>query len=272
MKKISDRLNVHIVPIGLEIDRAVLPLRDTGAHKVVLLGDEEPDEIGRFYEKEIRNAIKKKCPSVREVERESWTDWRDLKAIMAKMSEVVRRELDKENETFINISSGAQLTGIAGTMIAMMFECNAYYVQAKDYKRRRIKKPTSEGVEAIYELPRYTIELISDEHLLVMSLIAKYERASPKNLIKELIEASEKLMEKGVINEPLLRTTSEDGAKLSQNAQLGVFRRGYLETLEEDWEYIFKIGKHRGVTYALTEEGENVLKIFKKANPLILEN
>jgi len=268
MKQLDKVLNVHIIPIGMEIDRAVLPLHQLGAHKAVLLGDEKPDDVGIYFEKEIRKAIKEKCPLVTEVERESWDDWRNLRAIMAKMTEIIRREQEQGNHTWINIASGAQLTGIAGTMVAMMHGSRAYYVQAKDYKRRRMKTPPTEGIEAILELPRYTIDTLEDKHVLLLNLISKYERAKPKTIIKELLDTSKNLMKKGVIKEELLRTKDEKGKDLGQNAQLAVFRRNYVDVLES-WDYIERIGAHRGTTYAITEEGKTVLEIHKNGNPLI---
>lgn len=256
MKPLKRELHTHIIPLGTEIDRAVIPLREYNATKAVILCDRNPDGISEYFLNRIKKRIREECPNVKDVSVECWFDWRDLSSIIAKMSEVVRREQEAGSHTWINISSGSKLSAIAGTMVAMMYGSHAYYVVPEKYAKR-VKRQATTGFADAIEIPRYSIEAPDDRLVYVLSVIDRYGRPSQKTLVRELTE-------KG-----LLRSKSEDGVgSLNDNAVYALFRRKFLVPLEEKG-WVRREGRRRGATVVLTEDGRTQLETFKNSNKMI---
>lgn len=257
MNPLKPVLNVHIIPIGLEIDRAVLPLEKTKVDRVYLLSQEEEVDVIKFFVKEVKKRIKEKFKlKEKEIINAYYGEWDDFQGIMSKICEIVRKEKTEGNKVFINISSGGKLLGIAGTLISSMYGANAYYVIPERYEMWRKEQETS-GLKGIVMIPEYKIQPPTDELVYALWIIDKYGVTSQKNVARELVEKK------------LLRNRTEDGVEeLSEQALHVLFRRKFLYPLEErDW--VKRDGKRRGARIYLTKEGENVLKIFKRSNKFI---
>src|SRR5574341_294511 len=160
--ELTGQKKVHLIPMGYEIDRVELPLRDIGADRVYLITDEKESETGILYLKELTRRVKKlvneknfivlNCPL-----------W-DFCRLMSLLCELVRKEKSQGNFVYINLSSGSKLSAIAGTLASLMYGAVPYYVQAEKYN---IEHPDIEvgkitgitsGVKKILKIPSYTIE------------------------------------------------------------------------------------------------------------------
>ena len=257
MKDLISEQDVHIVPIGLEIDRAVIPLKKLNADKVYLLTQKKEDGASKYFLTEIEKRIEEDCPHLKgNVIIEKYEEWDDLSSIMSKICEIVRYERLQSNKVFINISSGGQLTGIAGTIISLMYDVMAYYVIPEVYNDRERREPPTTGYKTTLELPKFRIEKPDDKLVYVLWIINKYGRTTQKRIVEELTDKK------------LMRSTDEDGKELSKHALYGVFWRNFLRPLEEKG-WVEREGQRRGVKVHLTEEGENILRIFRSGNRLI---
>ncbi|RLI93374.1 MAG: hypothetical protein DRO89_00175 [Candidatus Altiarchaeales archaeon] len=257
MKELISELDVHIVPIGLEIDRAVMPLKKLNADKVYLLTQEKENGASRYFLTEIRKRIEGDCPHLKGgIIIEKYEEWNDLSGIMSKICEIVRYERLQGNRVFINISSGGKLTGIAGAIISLMYDVRAYYVIPEVYNDRERREPLTTGYRTTLELPKFRIEKPDDRLVYVLWIINKYGRTTQKKIVEELID-------KG-----LMRSIGENGKELSKHALYGIFWRNFLRPIEEKG-WIKREGQRRSAKVHLTEEGKNVLRIFRSSNKLI---
>ena len=257
MEKLKTVLDVHIVPVGLEIDRAVIPLKVHNADKVYLLTQEKENGASKYFLREIQERIDKECPRLKgNVIIRRYREWDDLSSIMSEICRIVRYEKSEGNRIFINISSGGKLAGIAGTIISLMYGVTAYYVIPEVYKDRMEKKQPTTGYRETLELPRFKIENPDDKLVYVLWLINKYGRTTQKRIIADPV--IQKLME----------IPDEKENKLSNHAVYGKFWRNFLQPLvKKGW--IEKEGQRRAAKISLTKEGENILKIFGPSNKFI---
>lgn len=60
--ELTGQKKVHIVPMGYEIDRIEIPLRDIGADRVYLITDLKESETGTLYLRELTRRIKNLVP------------------------------------------------------------------------------------------------------------------------------------------------------------------------------------------------------------------
>ncbi|MBU4075713.1 MAG: hypothetical protein KKD46_07580 [Euryarchaeota archaeon] len=60
--ELTGQKKVHIVPMGYEIDRIEIPLRDIGADRVYLITDLKESETGTLYLKELTRRIRNLVP------------------------------------------------------------------------------------------------------------------------------------------------------------------------------------------------------------------
>lgn len=257
MEKLKTVLDVHIVPVGLEIDRAVIPLKVHNADKVYLLTQEKENGASKYFLREIQERIDKECPRLKgNVIIRRYREWDDLSSIMSEICRIVRYEKSEGNRVFINISSGGKLAGIAGTIISLMYGVTAYYVIPEVYKDRMEKKQPTTGYRETLELPRFKIEKPDDKLVYVLWLINKYGRTTQKRIIADPV--IQKLME----------IPDEKGNELSDYAVYGKFWRNFLQPLvKKGW--VEKEGQRRAAKISLTKEGENILRIFGPSNKFI---
>ena len=235
-------LNVHIIPIGLEIDRATLPLKEYKADRVYLLAQDYGGSIEKYFLENVKAGLDKGV----EVIVEGYVNWDNFNEIMSKFCEILKRE--RGNKVFVNVSSGGKLPGIAGTIAAMMFDATPYYVVPERYENRKEEQSTS-GYRKVISLPEYRISPPQEGLIEALRIIDNYERTSQKALSAELVEQG------------LLRDKDEKGKVLNVKAMHVLFRRQFLRPLlDKGWVEIE--GQRRAAKLSLTEEGENVLRIF----------
>ena len=235
-------LNVHIIPIGLEIDRATLPLGEYKADRVYLIAPDYGDDIDDYF----LDNVKAGMPAGVEVIVEGYDRWDNFHEIMSIFCEIMKRE--RGNEVFVNVSSGGRLPGIAGTIAAMMFDATPYYVVPQRYKEREKEQITS-GYRKVIPLPEYRISPPEEGLIEALRIVDIYERTSQKALSNELVEMG------------LLRDKDEKGKVLNVKAMHVLFRRQFLRPLL-DRGWVEMEGQRRAAKLSLTEEGENVLRIF----------
>jgi len=235
-------LNVHIIPIGLEIDRATLPLKEYRADRVYLIAPDYGDDVDDYF----LDGVKAGLAEGVEVIVEGYDRWDNFHEIMSKFCEILKRE--KGNKIFVNVSSGGRLPGIAGTIAAMMYGATPYYVVPQRYKEREKEQITS-GYRKVIPLPEYRISPPEEGLIEALRIVDIYERTSQKALSAELVGMG------------LLRDKDEKGKVLNDKAMHVLFRRQFLRPLL-DRGWIGMEGQRRAAKLSLTEEGENVLRIF----------
>lgn len=255
--ELTGQKKVHIVPMGYEIDRIELPIKEIGADRIYLITDEEEKETGLRYLEELKRRIKKiigekdfkilRCPM-----------W-DFRKLMSLLCELVRKEKLEGNFVYINLSSGSKLSAIAGTLASLMYGAVPYYAVAEKYNIEypveggKIRGITS-GVLKILKIPPYTIEAPPDELISALAILSeKGGRISQKDYIF-------KLEYKG-----LIKDATEEQRKKKEVTKKGYAKakRQFFEKLE-DKGWAVKKGKGRTSYIEITEEGKNTFETFDK--------
>lgn len=126
----------HIIPLGHEIDRAVVPFEKLKANRAYLLTTFENGKYSfdmiqkqRYYWETVCEKLEKKDITVVTVE----VDIFNMLEVIKTVSGLVAKEKADGNTVKVNISAAGRLTSIGATLAAMANGAEAYYVKAKDY-------------------------------------------------------------------------------------------------------------------------------------------
>jgi len=125
---------VHIIPLGWEYDRVVLPVESIKAHRVYLLSDPSDQPVRAHYLRKATRRFRANQIDVRVIEVDTF---RDLLGTMKSISGIIQRELAEGNRVFLNVATSGKIAAIAATLAAMAHlppdRGSVYYVAASDY-------------------------------------------------------------------------------------------------------------------------------------------
>lgn len=253
---------VHISPVGFEIDRVVQPLIEWEADKVWLLKEKnsELDQGERFFQG-VKAEIQTKYSKCEIEEKKCDFEGRDLYDILRAYRDIIQEE--RNNQIFINVSTGTKIHAIAGMMACMIFQefahaLTPYYVKPEKYPDLP-KEGTqlSYGCKEILDLPNYKIEKPSDYLISVLKIINNRLDSEETILTKkELIDL--------LVNAKLL-SLSKKPKKRSRNDKVAFYlalKRKCLDPLQS-WKFIDPITPGRRGSICITKEGKNILKFLE---------
>jgi hypothetical protein len=266
-------LRVHICVVGYELDRISQAAIDQKADKVILITQEERDS-GREYFLENKRRL---CEKDIDVKEEYVDDIRDLSHLLKVIKKAIDNE-DKENNIFINISSGSTLSAIAGTISSMMFakERNIfpYYVRPKEYNQGKNDgsglNPQTEGIEEITSIPTFQMQLPSKELLIVLKYLK--EEAENEHIVtkKDLIDFSKenehlsklRKNKRNLANRIKVEKETEstdDNEKKEKHRDYAWINQNITRKLKEEWDLIdvYRIGNN--ICVRLNEKGKTML-------------
>lgn len=245
MNKLA-KLRVHIAPVGFEIDRIVLPAIEMKADKVWLIRNENlATEKASSYIAKIMAELKKEKISVQTV----GSDRNDIFKILKTVKDIFEEE--KENDLYVNVSSGSKIQAIACMMACMTFkERNAlpYYAEPESYPATKGKQQ-SIGLKKIVDLPKY--EIHKPKHELVQALRIIREN-NGKIRKKEMAEIAE---EKNLI---VVNAREEN----FEQARFASLDKNIIQPLVEHWKFIEveKIGRNRWIK--ITVDGQHAAEFL----------
>lgn len=182
-------MDVHILPIGWEFDRAVRPLIPDGnkpprylAHRVHLI---IPNPQGADdFDNRVREALERHMDVVVHPVRRRDQDGRlvEFEEILREASAICADELWQGNRVYFNISSGSKMAALATGLVGMAYgsgqNCSVYYVEPEGYSKTKTdheKHGLSRGMKAIMLLQPLDVELPEPVHLHVLSYLAQRE-------------------------------------------------------------------------------------------------
>lgn len=241
-------LRVHIVPVGFEVDRIVLPVISMKADKVWLITEKDStvDSAKPYLDKAVAELNKRKIPYV--VEKCSIRDLFDILKVYRRIIEA-----ERANHVFINVSTGTKIEAIAGMMACMMFKSvhhriQPYYVEPEDYTVKPKKgQPLSVGCKAVFPLPDYKIERPEERLIHALVLVSEKGKISKKDLIQKCVE------------EDLINIKPE--AKNQEVAKYSALNKTIITPLLS-WKFIEVSGSGKRGRIIITEEGLNALKFL----------
>ena len=231
---------VHIAPLGFEIDRIVLPLKETKADKLWLLVHERTaeDKSGPYLEK-----IKKECKKMNVKIEIVYADRLNLFKAIKTVKEIISKE--ENNNIYVNVASGSKIQSIACMMACMILkECNnvkPFYAEPEKYAAFEGKQQ-SFGIKDTMVLPTYAIQTPSPKLLQALKIVseAKDQKITKKDMAK-IAEEQELIIVKSDDNHSQARFASLD--------------KNIIQPLQEKWNFveIEKIGRTRWIK--ITQEG-----------------
>lgn len=237
-------LRIHVAPIGFEIDRIVIPAIERRADKVWLLVDKNEKKAISFI-KEVEGRLGEKNI---EVARETH-DRGELFNIIKSIKNIIVRE--SGNNIYVNLASGSKIQAIGGMMACMMFNGskNVYplYVEARTY-RGSTKKPISEGVKEIKEIPAYEIQIPEEKHIHALKIIMENKLRISKKDMAEIAEEKK-----------LISVNSKDNMSQARFASLD---KNIIQPLQDKWKFIEveKVGRTRWIK--MTDNGKDAARFL----------
>src|SRR6266567_2084276 len=242
-------LRVHIAPVGFQFRRVTEPLVRMRADKVYFITYEENDEAKPFM-KEIKREMRN-YPNIKD--ETSYADLWDLYECLEQFRQIIASE--RQNQIFVNVSTGTKITSIAGMLSCMLWKATPYYAPVAYPKTQQAQPPPTEIVEEPEILPVYDINKPKPEALQVLEILRKAGGRMKKS---QLIDALEKIGVIRIKDEAVVKFT-----KSAKHSQL----KGILGPMESEWNYVKVESNGRRSEVSMTEQGTTALRIFGPPNP-----
>jgi hypothetical protein len=240
-------LRIHIAPVGFEIDRIAIAARQMRADRVWLLMHKDPSkDRAQGYMEKIRSHLKKEKIEVR-VE---YTDRFNLFEILKSVREIVEKERD--NDIFVNCSSGSKIQAIACMMACMMFQGKTkimpYYAEPENYASVRGEQ-LSTGLKTVVKLPAYEIHIPKPALVYALKIIKEHGGKITK---KEMARFAD---EKKLI---IVNAKEEN----FQQARFASLDKNIIQPLLNEWKFIEveRIGRTRWIK--MTPEGNGAVEFL----------
>jgi len=240
-------LRVHIAPVGFEVDRIVIPVKQTRADKVwLLVHDNSSEDKSLPYQKKLEQQFKKQKIQV-QIAR---VDRLNLFATIKAVREIILQETG--NDIYVNVGSGSKIQAIACMMACMTFKgknnIKPFYAEAEKYAAFEGKQQ-SFGVKRTIPLPTYEIKTPKPELVHALKLIKENNGKISKKEMADLAVKNNLI----VVNAKKENYTQARFASLDKNI---------IQPLEHDWKFIEvnKIGRSRWIK--ITQEGMNAAEFL----------
>lgn len=241
MNKIT-KLRVHIVPVGFEVDRVVLPAIQMKADKVWLLIHDDPtkDKAKPHVEK-IKKELEKEGIDIQIAKSDRNNVFKFLKSV----KELIQNE--EKNDVYVNVSSGSKIQAIACMMACMMFNdknnVTPFYAEPESYPATQGKQQST-GLRDLIELPKYELKKPKHELVEALKIIREHGNRITK---KEMAKIADQ-------NKIIVVNAQEENYEQARFASLD---KNIIQPLAETWKFveIEKIGRNRWIK--ITQEGLN---------------
>ena len=236
---------IHIAPVGFEVDRIVEPAVEYKADKVYLLvhDNNEEDKASPYVKRVIEELEKNKIKSEKVL-----ANWRDVESI-TKAARKLINDL-KEDEIFINISSGSKIHAIAldRTIMTLPDQNNIteFYAESKAYEGFKPgKKQLSVGVKETKEIPKRKMVLPKEKSLETLTIIYEsYEEW--KNTRGDVQHEWKGITKKHLAKECVKKDILTGDPNNIGPSQLSALDKNIIQKLRDQWKYIEtkKIGRN----------------------------
>ncbi|MCV0373135.1 MAG: DUF6293 family protein [Nitrosarchaeum sp.] len=239
---------IHIAPLGFEVDRITIPLKQTKADKLWLLSHDNrsKDLSAPYLEK-----IKKECNKLGVELQIAYADRLNLFGAIKAIKEIIEKE--EGNYIYVNVASGSKIQAIACMMACMVLkECDTlqpFYAEPERYAAFEGKQQ-SFGIRDTIPLPTYEIQIPKPKLLQALKIISGQKNG--KITKKEMAEIADK---EGII------TVKAEESNYSQ-ARFASLDKNIISPLENEWKFIEieKIGRNRWIK--ITQEGKNAAEFL----------
>ena len=232
---------VHIAPLGFEIDRIVLPLKETKADRLwLMVHDNRSSDLSAPYLEKIKKECKKLGVEVKVAHSDRLNLFQTIKSI----KDVINQE--ENNYIYVNVASGSKIQAIACMMACMVLKeyknLQPFYAEPEKYAAFEGKQQ-SFGLKDTVPLPTYEIQTPKPKLLQALKIIqqAKNQKITKKEMA-ELAEEQE-----------IITVNSEE--KNHSQARFASLDKNIIQPLQDEWNFIKieKIGRNRWIK--ITQDG-----------------
>jgi len=250
---------IHIVFNSEEKERITDPIIESKPNKLYYFKADpsklkSADEFESYFKENIE-ILKKKIPTLEIIIK--LIDFTDYFHIIQEISKLVKNERS-ENEKckiYINIGAGSKLTAIASIEAAKIWNLETYYVYSQEVSLE--KGPKHSGEMIIRPIKSFPIQKPPENFIRVLKVIEKMIGLGKKFVYKKNLLYE--LKKEGLLN---LITENPD-LKKNKSSEYMALNQRYLNPLEKQLKFINISDDKRNKKISLTEEGLNILKIFK---------
>jgi len=239
---------VHIAPLGFEVDRITIPLKQTKADKLWLLShDNRSSDLSAPY----LEKIKKECKKLGVEVKIAYADRLSLFKAIKSIKDIIDQE--KGNYIYVNVASGSKIQAIACMMACMILkDCKniqPFYAEPEKYAAFEGKQQ-SFGIKDTIPLPTYEIQTPKQKLLDALKII--HDAKNQKITKKEMAEIAEE--------QEIITINSEE--KNHSQARFASLDKNIINPLEFQWKFIDveKIGRTRWIT--ITQDGKNATEFL----------
>jgi hypothetical protein len=238
---------IHIIPLGWEADRAVLPVQKMKAHRAYILCNPSSHPRQRHFLSLVRDKLQEAGVEVVHIDVDADSD---LKGIAAHVSGIIRRELGQGNRVYVNIAAAGKLAAI-GAILAGMAHLRGqgvvYYVRPEEYiqsEEEQMRHGLTRGmVDDPTIVPLLEIQLPSHDGLVVLTSLAK---AGGSMRYRELFQSLHKAGSNGFKDVQVKRKTSRKvktrlTVRLSQTIIEPLLRANLVRVTREGRERVVHI-------------------------------
>jgi len=231
---------VHLIPVGYENDRIVLPAVELRADRVVLLRYEDETDHPSYVET-VRGRFAEAGIDHETVPCNIF----DFYDSIGTVAELATRFDD--HEVYVNLASGSKVTAIGGMIACMATGATPYYVRAQRYAAET-DGDVAEGIREITELPTYPMQSPEPQHVSIMEYLDREGGARKR----DLIDFGKEVGLPFIADRDAANRKSE--YRLLDSHVLGPLSDNGYVTLET-------VG--RSTRVSLTESGRNTLRAFR---------
>jgi hypothetical protein len=239
---------VHIAPLGFEIDRITIPLKQTKADKLWLMShDNRSSDLSAPY----LEKIKKECKKLGVEVKISHSDRLNLFQTIKSIKDIINEE--KNNYIYVNVASGSKIQAIACMMACMVLkECKnlqPFYAEPEKYAAFEGKQQ-SFGIKDTIPLPTYEIQTPKPKLLQALKIVQQAK--NQKITKKEMAEIAEE--------QEIITINSEE--KNHSQARFASLDKNIIQPLVDEWNFveIEKIGRNRWIK--ITQEGKDAAEFL----------
>jgi len=246
MQKIRE---VHIAPVGYELDRISEPAIDHDADVIYLLESDQPDLPSSNYppyHEDLESDLAAAGIEVR---------WRtvDIYDIYDVLGAVTTIAADHDEDIVrVNVSSGTKLSAVGAAIASMTTDATAYFVYPEEYTAHVEETPLTAGYDDDEVLPSYPIESPTTDQVAVMAFLDERNTETYTAKKKDVIEFAE--------DEELRFVTANRPA--NDKAKFALLNANIVDPLlENEYVDVETVGRQKQLT--LTETGRHALRAFE---------
>ena len=239
---------IHIAPLGFEVDRIVLPLKQTKADRLwILAHDNKSEDLSAPY----LEKIKKECKKLDVEIKVAYSDRLSLFKAIKSIKDIISQE--ENNYIYVNVASGSKIQAIACMMACMVLkECDnlqPFYAEPESYAAFEGKQQ-SFGIKDTIALPTYEIQTPKPQLLAALKTVS--DQPNQKITKKEMAQLAE---------EQEIITINAEQENHSQ-ARFASLDKNIIAPLEREWKFIEveKIGRNRWIK--ITQEGKDAAEFL----------